>query len=90
MAYIQGLTGGAQPVIVLGDLEFNEIKSSLKSFFQSTDKFTDYDFEGSALSTLMDMLAYNTTFFSYYANMIANESFLDTALNFKSVSQYKP
>jgi len=78
MAYVKGSTTDT-PVITLGKLDFPDIRSSLKQFFESSEIFTDYDFEGSALSTLLDVLSYNSAFYSYYANMIANESFLDTA-----------
>ena len=60
-------------------LDFNDIKSSLKSFLQKQDLFTDYNFDGSALSILLDVLSYNTMYYSFYANMIANEMFLDSA-----------
>jgi len=60
-------------------LDFNDIKSSLKEFLQKQDLFTDYNFDGSALSILLDVLAYNTLYYSFYANMIASEMFLDSA-----------
>lgn len=62
------------------DLDFNTIKTNLKAFLKQQSEFTDYDFDGSGLSVLIDLLAYNTHYNSYYLNMIANESFLDTAL----------
>lgn len=62
------------------ELDFDTIKTNLKLFLNQQDEFTDYDFEGSALSVLIDLLAYNTHYNAYYLNMIANESFLDTAL----------
>lgn len=62
------------------ELDFDTIKSNLKLFLNNQEEFTDYDFEGSALSVLIDLLAYNTHYNAYYLNMIANESFLDTAL----------
>jgi hypothetical protein len=61
------------------DLDFNSIKSNLKEFLKNQSTFTDYDFEGSGMNVLLDLLAYNTYYNSYYMNMIANESFLDTA-----------
>lgn len=67
------------------ELDFDTIKSNLKTFLKSQDEFTDYDFEGSGLSILLDVLAYNTHYNAYYLNMIANESFLDTALLRNSV-----
>jgi hypothetical protein len=65
--------------IQISDLDFDAIKTNLKTFLRSQDKFKDYDFEGSALSNLIDLLAYNTHYNSYYLNMVANEMFLDTA-----------
>lgn len=62
------------------ELDFDTIKTNLKVFLNQQEEFTDYDFEGSALSVLIDLLAYNTHYNAYYLNMIANESFLDTAL----------
>jgi hypothetical protein len=65
--------------IQISDLDFDAIKTNLKTFLRSQDKFKDCDFEGSALSNLLDLLAYNTHYNSYYLNMVANEMFLDTA-----------
>ena len=65
--------------IQITDLDFSTIKSTLKTYLQGQTVFTDYDFEGSALSTLLDVLAYNTHYNAYYVNMIANEMFLDSA-----------
>ena len=62
------------------ELDFDTIKSNLKSFLRQQTQFQDYDFEGSALSVLVDLLAYNTHYNAYYLNMVANEAFLDTAL----------
>ena len=62
------------------ELDFDTIKTNLKSFLQQQSQFTDYDFDGSGLSVLLDILAYNTHYNAYYLNMVANESFLDTAL----------
>jgi hypothetical protein len=62
------------------ELDFDTIKSNLKTFLNQQTEFTDYDFEGSGLSVLLDILAYNTHYNAYYLNMVANESFLDTAL----------
>lgn len=85
MAYVKGRTG-SNPVIVLGDLDFQKVRTSLRGFLQKYDQFSDYDFEGSALSTIIDLLTYNTAFYSFYANMVANESFLDTATRYSSVA----
>jgi len=62
------------------NLDFDQIKTNLKSFLKNTSEFSDYDFEGSNLSTLIDLLAYNTYYNSYYLNMVGNEMFLDTAV----------
>ena len=62
------------------ELDFDTIKNNLKSFLQQQDQFTDYDFDGSGMSVLLDILAYNTHYNAYYLNMVANEAFLDTAL----------
>lgn len=62
------------------DLDFDTIKNNLKTFLKQQSEFTDYDFEGSSLSVLLDILAYNTHYNAYYLNMVANESFLDTAV----------
>lgn len=63
----------------LNQLDFNNIKSSLKEYLRANSDFTDYDFEGSALSNLLDVLAYNTYYTAFNSNMIANEMFLDSA-----------
>ena len=62
------------------ELDFDTIKSNLKTFLNQQSEFTDYDFDGAGLSVLIDLLAYNTHYNAYYLNMVANESFLDTAL----------
>lgn len=62
------------------ELDFDTIKTNLRSFLQQQSQFTDYDFEGSGLSVLLDILAYNTHYNAYYLNMATNEAFLDTAL----------
>ena len=61
------------------NLDFDQIKQSLKDYIQSNSDFTDYDFEGSNLSTILDVLAYNTYITSYNANMLSNEVFIDSA-----------
>ena len=61
------------------NLDFNQIKTTLRDYIQSNSDFTDYDFEGSNLSTILDVLAYNTYITSYNANMISNEVFIDSA-----------
>jgi hypothetical protein len=67
------------------NLDFGSIKNSLKSFLQQQDTLKDYNFEGSALSVLIDLLAYNTQYNAYYLNMVANEMFLDSAIQRNSV-----
>lgn len=76
---------GANSNIQMTDLDFNDIKSSLRLFLQSQDTLKDYNYEGSALSNLLDILAYNTQYNAYYLNMVANEMFLDSALQRGSV-----
>ena len=66
-------------------LDFDTIKTNLKTFLKSQTEFQDYDFEGSGLNVLMDILAYNTHYNAYYLNMIANESFMDSAVLRNSV-----
>ena len=61
------------------ELDFDNIKLNLKTFLKQQDEFTDYDFEGSGMSVLIDLLAYNTHYNAVYANMLANEMFLDSA-----------
>jgi hypothetical protein len=67
------------------ELDFDVIKENLKNFLSQQSEFTDYNFEGSGLNILLDLLAYNTHYQAYYLNMIANEAFLDTALLRNSV-----
>ena len=64
----------------VNSLEFNEIKNQLKAYLQGQSEFSDYDFEGSSLSTLLDVLAYNSYYSSVNANLAINENFLDTAV----------
>ena len=61
------------------NLDFDQIKTSIKDYLRSNSNFTDYDFEGSNMSVLIDMLAYNTYIASYNANMVSNEVFIDSA-----------
>lgn len=76
---------GANSNIQITDLDFNTIKTNLKTFLKSQDTLKDYNYEGSALSTLLDILAYNTQYNAFYLNMVANEMFLDTAVQRDSV-----
>jgi hypothetical protein len=61
------------------NLDFDQIKSSIRDYLRSNSNFTDYDFEGSNLSIIIDTLAYNTYIASYNANMVSNEVFIDSA-----------
>ena len=61
------------------DLDFDDIKSNLKTFMRNQSDFTDYDFEGSGMNAILDVLAYNTHYLAMNMNMVANEAFLDTA-----------
>ena len=61
------------------ELDFDDIKTNLKTYMRNQSEFTDYDFEGSGINALLDVLAYNTHYLSMNLNMVANESFLDTA-----------
>lgn len=67
------------------NLDFDQIKDSLKAFLKQQSEFQDYDFEGSGLSILLNILAYNTHYNAYYLNMVANESFMDSAMLRNSV-----
>ena len=67
------------PLANFSNLDFDQVKSTLQEYLKSNSNFTDYDFEGSNLSTILDVLAYNTYITSYNANMITNEVFIDTA-----------
>ena len=67
------------PLANFSNLDFDQVKSTLKEYLKSNSNFTDYDFEGSNLSTILDVLAYNTYITSYNANMVANEVFIDSA-----------
>ena len=61
------------------EFDFDEVKENLKIFLKAQDEFTDYDFEGSGMNILLDVLAYNTHYLGFNANMLANEMFLDSA-----------
>ena len=66
-------------LVNFANLDFNQIKSTLREYLRNNSNFTDYDFEGSNLSTILDVLAYNTYIASYNANMATNECFIDSA-----------
>jgi len=63
----------------ISELDFDGIKANLKTFLSQQNEFTDYNFEGSGMSVLLDTLAYNTHYLAYNANMLANEMYLDSA-----------
>ena len=73
------------PNLPVDNLDFDAIKTSLKDFLRNQDKFKDYDFEGSGMNILLDLLAYNTHYQAFYANMVANETFIDSAVKRQSV-----
>jgi len=76
---------GANSNFNITELDFNSIKTSLKNYMKDNGVLQDYDYEGSAISTLLDVLTYNTQYNAYYLNMVANEMFMDTALQRNSV-----
>ena len=67
------------PLSNFTNLDFNQVKTTLREYLKENSSFTDYDFEGSNLSSILDVLAYNTYITSYNANMVANEVFIDSA-----------
>jgi hypothetical protein len=67
------------PLVNFSSLDFDQIKTSIKDYLKANSNFTDYDFEGSNLSSIIDVLAYNTYLTSYNTNMVANEVFIDSA-----------
>ena len=69
----------ANTTLTVTDLDFDSIKNNLKTFLRSQTRFQDFDFEGSGMNVLLDLLAYNTHYNAFYLNMIANEMFLDTS-----------
>ena len=69
----------ANTTLTVTDLDFDSIKNNLKTFLRSQSRFQDFDFEGSGMNVLLDLLAYNTHYNAFYLNMIANEMFLDTS-----------
>jgi hypothetical protein len=71
--------------IQIADLDFSSIKQNFINYLQSQSTFKDYNFSGSAMSVLLDILAYNTQYNSFYLNMVANEMFLDSSIQRSSV-----
>ena len=83
------MASGSQ--IQLGSLDYEEIREELKQFLSSQEELKDYNFEGSIISTIIDLLAYNTMYYAFYSNMQANEAFLDSAQRTESlISLAKP
>ena len=70
------------------ELDFDDIKTNLKTFLKAQTEFKDYDFEGSGMSILLDTLAYNTHYLAFNANMLANEMFLDSSSLRSSVASH--
>jgi len=68
------------PFTQFTNLDFDQIKSQIKNYLRANSNFTDFDFEGSNFSVLIDTLAYNTYITAFNSNMIVNESFLDSAV----------
>jgi hypothetical protein len=75
----------ANTYLNITETDFSDIRANLESYLSTQAQFQDYDFEGSAMSTLLDVLAYNTHYNAFYINMLANEMFLDTAQQRDSV-----
>ena len=71
--------------IQLTSLDFDTLKANFLTYLQTQDVFKDYNFQGSALNALVDLLTYNTQYNAYYLNMVANEMFLDSAVQRSSV-----
>lgn len=69
----------ANSSIILSNLDFDTLKNTFKAYLKSQDRFNDYDFDGSNMSVLLDIMSYNTYHNSFYLNMIGNEMFLDSA-----------
>ncbi len=70
----------------LTELEFDQIKTNLKTYLQSQDTYADFNFEASGLSVLIDLLAYNTQYNAFLAHMVSNEAFIDSAVKRNSVA----
>ena len=67
------------PYTQLNNLDFANVKTALKEYMRAQTDFTDYDFEGSAITQILDVLAYNTYYTAFNNNMVLNELFLDSA-----------
>lgn len=75
----------ANTYLQVTEVDFEDIRTNLKNYLSAQSQFQDYDFEGSNMAVLLDILAYNTHYNAFYTNMIANEMFLDTAQQRDSV-----
>lgn len=75
----------ANTYLQVSELDFDDIKTNLKTYLKSQQQFRDFDFEGSAMNVLLDILAFNTHYNAFYLNMLGNEMFLDTAQQRDSV-----
>ena len=69
----------ASTKLEVSELDFDNIKNNLKIFLSQQTEFSDYNFEGSGLSVLLDVLAYNTHYLAFNANVLANELYIDSA-----------
>jgi hypothetical protein len=78
----------AIPPIDLSNLSFDGIKTSLKNYISSKEYFTDFDYEGSAISTILDLLTYNTYYQLVFQNILVNEMFLDSAQKIESLQSH--
>ena len=67
------------PVTKFTNLDFDQIKGQIRSYLKANSDFTDFDYEGSNMSVIIDTLAYNTYITAFNSNMTVNESFLDSA-----------
>lgn len=67
------------------NLDFDSIKENLKTYLSGSSEFSDFDYEGSGINVLLDLLAYNTHYMALYANMLASESFIDSAVLRRSI-----
>ena len=72
-------------LLPITEIDFEGIKTNLKNYLSTTTEFSDYDYEGAGINILLDLLAYNTHYTAMYANMLAAESFIDSAMLRKSV-----
>lgn len=81
----------SSPQVNISSLDFQNLKASFKEYLSTVPEFADYNYDGSAINLLLDVFAYNTMYYAYYANMIANEMFLETAqIENNVVSLLKP